>query len=384
MSIYGSVGDHAEWIVPELSSGTVWLVGVLLFVAGVIMTAGGAGGGSVFVPILIGVGCLETHQAIPLSKFVIFAGSVCSYILLTVHTWQTHHTSIIDFGLVRAIVPMSLAGTLIGVALNVLLSSEVLLILLSCLLTVLFVKSAMLSIDKYRQDKLAEVEPVLVVATPTEEVERKDDVSLKISADDMVSLIPSSQKGFWSSTTGQNWLMASLVPLSIVCGFTSKLDGVPLYGEIILLIVPIVACICVTWFFHTIEPRIGIAYPLVGLLAGISSGLFGLGGGVIYSPFLLHAKLKPAVAVAVSTTCVFFASASSTFQYVFMGRISILFGLFYSCFAIAASVVAQKLIWLITEKLRRPFYIFCLVTAIIGSSLAFTIAKSIMISQDNT
>ena len=131
------------WESPDVSSGYLWLTCILIYFSGIVMQAGGAGGGGVFVAILISVLSLSAHEAVPLSKFVILLSAVCTFIMNS-----KRNIGIIDFNLVRAIVPLSLAGTLIGILINTLVSDSVLLIMLCCLMAVLLVKTVHLAATK--------------------------------------------------------------------------------------------------------------------------------------------------------------------------------------------------------------------------------------------
>ena len=365
MSLYGSY-EEVEWLVPDFGSVELWLVGGLLFGAGLIMTAAGTGGGGVFVPILIGVGSLTSHEAIPLSKFVIFAGSIATLLVNTTSSKRAE----IDFPKVRAIVPLSLAGTLVGVMLNLLLAEPILMLVLACLLFLLFVKSVHMAGVSLRGERLAQAG-----TDPSLRKERGLPTILG-KLGDPTQFVESTQAGV--SEWNRNAVMVGLVPLVVTFGVTSKIHSLDFGVQLFLILIPIVACTVTACVFYRID-KVALSYPLVGLLGGVASGLFGLGGGLIYSPFLLNDGVDPAVAIAVSSTCVFFASASSTFQYLFMGRIGILFGLFFSAFTIVASLIAGIAVWLLTKKLNRPAYLFCIVAVVVGVCFTFTLVKSIML-----
>ena len=114
------------------------------------MVAGGAGGGGVFVAILIAVSGYSPHESIPISKFIIFITAIATYII---NTFWERSSGVIDYALVRAIVPLSLAGTLIGVLINTSANDVVLLVLLSCLLLALMYKTLLLAISRYNERK---------------------------------------------------------------------------------------------------------------------------------------------------------------------------------------------------------------------------------------
>jgi len=99
---------------------------VLLFVGGAIAAAGGVGGGGLYVPILILAGGFEPHEAVPLSKVIVFGASLAS---LT--RWRH-----IDLDVAILLEPATLVGAVAGVLLNQLLPPRALLPALVCVLGV--------------------------------------------------------------------------------------------------------------------------------------------------------------------------------------------------------------------------------------------------------
>ena len=367
MSLYGGTesGTDLAWILPDMSSGYLWGSGALIFVSGIFMTASGAGGGAVFVTILASLGRLTAHQAIPLSKFIILTASVAVFLLNTVFRGKTNF---IDFKLVRAIVPMCLAGTLIGVLVNTVCSDRVLMILLTVILVLIFLKTSKMAYDKWQvrhvlpdQSSGSSSGVVGAVDHPT------DDPLLPQRAAEI------SRK--------KNLIMTALVPIVVVCGVFSKVSYVPTPVSIILYIVPIGACVAVTIFFNktSANPSLvdEISYALVGSIAGFISGLVGIGGGLMVAPFLLHKKVEPAIAVAVSSTVILFASASTSLQYLFLGRIAILVGLVLSFFSVPAGILAVWVVRFIARKYERQIFVYLLVVLAGATSTVLAIIKAV-------
>merc|ERR1719214_552411 len=87
-----------------------------------------------------------------------------------------------------------------------------------------------------------------------------------------------------------------------------------------------------------------LMYQSMALITGLLAGLVGIGGGLIFSPFLLITGVEPAVAVATSATCVIFTSSSTTMQYMFIDRIRMVLALWYGIVNLAASYGGTKLV----------------------------------------
>ncbi len=82
-----------------------------------ISNAGGIGGGGLLIPILLIVMNFEADEAIPVSKLMIFAGALTSFLL----GFQVHHPFrkgvSIDYNLPMILIPLLLFGTMTGVTL---------------------------------------------------------------------------------------------------------------------------------------------------------------------------------------------------------------------------------------------------------------------------
>ena len=76
-----------------------------------------------------------------------------------------------------------------------------------------------------------------------------------------------------------------------------------------------------TW--SSVAPMVGSLLPLLplGLLAGLLSGLLGIGGGLIFSPLLLWVGLEPHQALATSTLAIVPTTAGGTWSHLHAGRL---------------------------------------------------------------
>merc|ERR1719198_2877719 len=89
-----------------------------------------------------------------------------------------------------------------------------------------------------------------------------------------------------------------------------------------------------------------IMYQTMALVTGLLAALVGIGGGLVFSPFLVVTGVEPAVAVATSATCVIFTSSSTTFQYMLIDRIHMALAVFYGIINVASSAIVPR--WYIT------------------------------------
>jgi len=113
--------------------------GLILIVFGsALSNAGGIGGGGLLIPILLLVLNFYTHEAIPISKLMIFTGALTSFILGFRQKHPTRNSITIDYNIPLLLVPMLLFGTMVGVTLNKVTPPWIILISLTAVLILLF------------------------------------------------------------------------------------------------------------------------------------------------------------------------------------------------------------------------------------------------------
>jgi len=108
----------------------------LIFLGSALSNAGGIGGGGLLLPILLLVFRFYTHEAIPISKLMIFAGAISSFFLNLQQKHPKREGIVIDYNIPFIIVPMLLFGTMIGVTLNKVFPPWIILVFLSLILVI--------------------------------------------------------------------------------------------------------------------------------------------------------------------------------------------------------------------------------------------------------
>jgi uncharacterized membrane protein YfcA len=102
-----------------------------------------------------------THEAVPLSKIVIFTGSLSSFILNTKLRHPDRKSKALDYNLIIVIVPNLLFGTILGVTLNRILPNVV---IIFCLTIVLFYntyKTMKMGIKQYNEENEKQINLLL-------------------------------------------------------------------------------------------------------------------------------------------------------------------------------------------------------------------------------
>lgn len=113
-------------ITSKETAGLFVIIGV-----GMIAIAGGLGGGSLFVPLMMIFFDMNAHHAVPLSNALTFANSVVKYAFSTneKHPYISHRP-VIDFNVAIIFTPMMMLGSFVGVIFHIILPGTVSLLLL--------------------------------------------------------------------------------------------------------------------------------------------------------------------------------------------------------------------------------------------------------------
>ena len=100
-------------------TSTAEMLGILAIAIGsALSNAGGIGGGGLLIPILLILLGFVAHEAIPISKLMIFTGALTSFFLGFRQKHPTRDAITIDYNVPMILVPMMLFGTMVGVTLN--------------------------------------------------------------------------------------------------------------------------------------------------------------------------------------------------------------------------------------------------------------------------
>ena len=97
----------------------------------------GIGGGGIIVSLLMSFYKLNTREAIAVSGFTIFFGSISRFVITLKKRHPEKDAPVIDYSLANIMLPTVLLGSLFGVFLNLLLPALMLQICLSIVLTCL-------------------------------------------------------------------------------------------------------------------------------------------------------------------------------------------------------------------------------------------------------
>lgn len=402
---------------------------IALVILGALCAAAGIGGGGIIVSVLMNFGELSPHDAIPLSKAVVFLGSLVSLALNKRREMQaqeldqTEKRNLINWQILKLIVPMSLIGTLLGVALNRHTPGFVIVLILTIVLAgmtiMVFEKAWKQYKEESRSAEASHSGAVPQSAGPSESQSllkepQKDVLSVdshsKLRHSDFVLMpfmlcviifggilrhraeVCHQEKDTMRNGGAPVALEDSLCSNSMLgtifgnsvhslMGDTSTANQI----ELAMLLTPTLVCLFVAMYYahnavkyHKWSVQSVLVYQIVACMAGMLAGLVGIGGGLIFSPFFLIYGVEPSVAVATSATCVLFTSSSTTVQYLFTNRIIVSLALAYGAANAVASLIGTSLVHQVQDRFAgRRSYVSLIIAAAVAISTGLAAAKMI-------
>jgi uncharacterized membrane protein YfcA len=126
---------------------------IMITIGSALSNAGGIGGGGLLIPILLLLLKFYTHEAIPISKLMIFTGAVTSFLLGFRQKHPFRNSITIDYNIPMLLVPFLLFGTMVGVTLNKVTPPWLILISLTCVLVINTYKTFKKGRETYNKEK---------------------------------------------------------------------------------------------------------------------------------------------------------------------------------------------------------------------------------------
>ncbi|KAJ8761614.1 hypothetical protein K2173_004390 [Erythroxylum novogranatense] len=379
----------------EMGSAMV-MTGVLCFIAASISSAGGIGGGGLFIPILNIVGDLDLKTASCFSAFMVTGGSLANVMYhMLAPCAKFGSKTLIDYDIALLSEPCMLLGVSVGVACN-LISPE-------WLITMLFAIFLAWSTFKTCKNGVAHWK------LESEEVRSNDcgnmESGLAGDRTNNVSEVIKSAKepllgGQLNDKAGFPWLklgMLVLIWLSFSAlyllrgnrsgkGIISMEPWGMEYWLLSALQIPL-AIAFTSWIISRKEDspeevlkqqeREGsrscmeqnkFTFPTMALLAGTFGGLFGVGGGMLISPLLLQVGIAPEITAATCSFMVFFSSTMSAFQYLLVGMEHTDTALYFAVICFIASILGLLVVQKAIQEYGRASLIVFSVSIVMALS----------------
>ncbi|OWM77647.1 sulfite exporter TauE/SafE family protein 2-like isoform X2 [Punica granatum] len=376
-------------------SGPIVLSGFLCFVAASISSAGGIGGGGLFIPILTIVAGLDLKMASSFSAFMVTGGSVANVLcnFLFIKSPRFGNRCLIDYDIALLSEPCILLGVSIGVICNRVFPEWLITILFVIFLAWATFKTCKNGIVCWRFESeeaklFEEYENGVVRDGICDEPEKSTTMKEPLLGKEGTCKLgfPWVKLGIlvlvWFSffviyllrgnrnhqSIGSSkpcgsgyWIISSLqIPLAVV--FTTwilvRKDGLqyrdPSRQE--------VSNSSIT------APSNRLIFPTMALFAGVLGGVFGIGGGMLISPLLLQVGIAPEVTAATCSFMVFFSSTMSALQYLLLGMDHIGTTLIFSFICFVGSLIGLMVVQRAIKEFGRASLIVFSVSTVMALS----------------
>ncbi|XP_027345112.1 sulfite exporter TauE/SafE family protein 3-like isoform X1 [Abrus precatorius] len=380
----GESSNERVW--PEMKFGWRIVVGSIVgFFGAALGSIGGVGGGGIFIPMLTLIIGFDAKSSTAISKCMIMgaAGSTVYYNMRLRH--PTLDLPVIDYDLALLFQPMLMLGISIGVAFNVMFADWMVTVLLIILFIGTSTKALFKGIDTWKKETNMKKEAAEMLesdSTPGYASEEDYKSLPSGSADPRDEEVPLLKNIYWKELLVLVYVWVAFLVVQIIKTYSKNCSI--LYWILNSLQVPIAIsvtlyeAICLRkgtrviaskgkeitdWKFHKI-----CLYCSCGIIAGLVSGLLGLGGGFILGPLFLELGIPPQVASATSTFAMVFSSSMSVVQYYLLERFPVPYAAYFVLIATIAALTGQHVV-------RKIIAIFGRASIIIFV-LAFTIFVS--------
>lgn len=375
------------------------IAGVLCFIAASVSSAGGIGGGGLYIPILTIVASLDLKTASSFSAFMVTGGSVANVMCnMFTRSAKFGGQTLVDYDIAILSEPCMLLGVSVGVICNLVFPEWLVTILFAVFLACSTFKTCQngvfhwkLESEEVNRNESGNLENGLVEnETSTKESEEVissvKEPLLGVELTSSVLSFPWMKLGIlfiiWFSFSilyllrgnryGEGiipmescgfgyWVVSSLqIPLAII--FTALI----LYRK--------ESCQHQTINQQGMEDLTGggtsnkLTFPVIALLAGMLGGVFGIGGGMLISPLLLHVGIAPEITAATCSFMVFFSSSMSALQYLLLGMEHVDTAIILSVICFVASLLGLLVVQRAIVKYGRASMIVFSVSTVMALS----------------
>ncbi|KAE9597117.1 hypothetical protein Lal_00007587 [Lupinus albus] len=391
-------------------SGPMVVAAVLCFIASSISSAGGIGGGGLFIPILTIVAGLDLKTASSLSAFMVTGGSLANVMCnMCATSPRFGGKSLINYDIALLSQPCILLGVSIGVICNLMFPEWLITILFALFLTWSTSRTcnSALKFWKIESENVRKVGFKELENGSSEEsnglvqVNKENERLIRVEepllgpAENSKLRFPWFKLGVlvlvWFSffflyvllgnKNGQS--MISIEPCGVGYWIISSFQ--------IPLTVIFTAWIVLRKESHQDQNLIQgscqsnkLIFPIMALLAGALGGVFGIGGGMLISPFLLQVGIAPEASIiklnmliykkqiVTAATCCFmvlFSSTMSALQYLLLGMEHIEFALIMTIICFVASLVGLLMVQRAIQNYGRPSLIVFSISIVMALSV---------------
>ncbi|KAJ4976051.1 hypothetical protein NE237_001157 [Protea cynaroides] len=364
------INQISKWRGTQLSTATrTTLAGLLCFVAAAISSAGGIGGGGIFLPILNIVVGLDLKTASSFSAFMVAGGSVAN-VIYNLFGGKT----LIDYDIALLSEPSMLLGVSVGVICNSVFPEWLITVLFAFFLAWSTFKTCKAGIFYWKAESEKACRRVIVESGNGWVGEEKESMKEPLLGGERET----SRKTPWTKLGFLLMIWLAFFALHVLRGdgdgdHHQSITGLKPCGVGYWIIsafqipVAIVFTVCILYWKQSRVAGDGfcnqqeekrkeqlngsksscsssLRFPTMALMAGVLGGGFGIGGGMLISPLLLQVGIPPEVTAATCSFMVLFSSSMSAVQYLLLGIKHIDAALIFTLICFVASLVGLVIV----------------------------------------
>ena len=342
-----------------------------------------------------------THEAIPLSKIVIFTGSLSSFILNTRLKHPLRKAKALDYNLVIVIVPNLIFGTMLGVTLNRILPNVLIIFFLTIVLFYNTYKTTKMGLKEYRLENERLIKKEESDKSDGENGHRREITNNQMNSNSEENNTNEINKKEVQDEINKDnvilrWdkLKYVIIPFIVMAALSILRESslVPkcsfLYWLLFIsffIFALFVNYISLNHINKEYYYRISIGFPydgkdiiwstskcfnmgITGLISGFIAGTIGIGGGVVLGPILLSLGIYPVVSTVTTNFLVLLTSSSTSLQFMLNNMMNYEYACMSIIFSILGSYIGTKIIHHYFKQTGRESLLIFALVFVIGSS----------------
>lgn len=129
-------------------------------------------------------------------------------------------------------------------------------------------------------------------------------------------------------------------------------------------------------------PRNTLVYPALCFFAGFFAGMFGVGGGIVKGPLMLHMGIHPLVASGTVAVMIMFTSVAATTMFMAFGTLTWDYAWFLFVLGLLATFFGQYGVSYLVEKYQRYSLVSFSIGAVVAISTVLMSVQSVFTLMD--
>lgn len=375
---------------------------LFIFLISFLSSIAGIGGGGLLLPLYYIFGNFRTYYTVPLCVITIAGNSLCRMILLFKKKhYMNSYRYIINYLLLSIIIPFDSAFSIFGFILNSITPVIIINFIMIILLFIIGVKTLYKSYKNFYNNGNKIMEGISFNINVINSFEI-DGINIDVNSDDYKRIVEGKKGELWYQPYFYIFIFSILCSISYF--FVKIKNGLSICNNLFIIysflqvFVFSIIGIFISFKVSKIQmKRLNnnffllpnelifnkyniIIFSIASSIISILSTFLGIGGGMIFVPFMLLYNISPEIASSTNSVSTFFSSVTSSIQYIGSGRILPYYSIIFFFVSFMGSYFGLMIFKKLLGKNNNNSYIIVLLGFIIIFS---AILMLIMIINDN-